>query len=77
VPLARGSPAEVALRASGVVACEALARLWNAAHPPDAATGLPARLTANVLANFLWGRLGKRADYRPFPRHHTPDTLFY
>jgi hypothetical protein len=70
-PLRKGSEEEVGLRATALVACERATELWNVAHP----TGK--RLTPAVLANFLWGHLGKRADYRCYPRHYTPDTLFY
>ena len=71
-PMRRGSTEEVTLRAAAVVATEALVKAWNKAHPDAGRPLLPC-----TLANYLWGKLGKRSDYRAYPRHHTPDTLFY
>ena len=70
-PIKKGSEFEVGLRATGVVAVSELTQLWNKTFSPQEP------LSDATLCNFLWGKLGKRPDYRSFPRHYAPDTLFY
>lgn len=62
-PLYRG-PCEAELRATALVACDQIV----------AATG--STIPSLNLGYFLWLE-GKKARARQFPRHHTPDTIFY
>lgn len=71
-PLPRGSNAEIALRAASLRAIEEAVDVANAGAAPDAPRLMPA-----TLCNWLWGWLGKQPAGKAFPRHATPDTLFY
>ena len=69
--LQKGSWEEVSLRAKGLVAINELVQCYNALH------GSEKKLTAAQLCNYMWGGLGKQPAFRAFPRHLTPNTLFY
>ena len=72
--LPSGSWEEVSLRAKGLVAIDELVQGYNKKHAEQAEKR---KLTAGLLCNYMWGGLGKTPEFRAFPRHHTPTTLFY
>eukprot|EP01033_Poteriospumella_lacustris_P004666 gene4666-3345_t len=71
-PIAKGSEAEIALRAKALDAVEQVVARVNATQGRQ-----PAVLNAQRLCNWLWGCLGKAPGNRQFPRHLTPSTSFY
>ena len=70
-PIAKGSEAEIALRAKALDAVEQVVARVNAAKRQ------PPVLNAQRLCNWLWGCLGKAPGNRQFPRHLTPSAFFY